>query len=255
MNRVLLAAMTEAGETAESLAAQIGVDPKTAGRWVTPGRIPQPRRRARVAEILKRDVSDLWPDVLKRREPAWFRQWAEIEREAKAMRSFELSWVPGLFQTEAYARATLEGEDLTPEEVDQLATGRIARQSILRRDRPPLLVAVIDAGVLYRSAYGDRELMREQCNYLAECAELRSVQVHMVPTSVGMYPGLGGPFSIAEMPEGGRVAHVDGQGEAQVTEKTSAIATLERRWERIRGEALPRVQSLELIREAAASWT
>ena len=101
--------------------------------------------------------------------------------------------------------------------------------------------------------------MREQCAYLAECAELPSVQVHVVPPSVGMYPGLGGPFTIADLPEGAgrvaRVAHVDGQVRAHIVEQASDIATLDRRWERIRGEALPRAQSLDLIREAATSWT
>ncbi|MDG4827697.1 helix-turn-helix transcriptional regulator [Solwaraspora sp. WMMD1047] len=255
MNQALRAAMAEAGHTVESLAAKVGVDPKTAGRWLVPGRVPHPRTRARAAEALGREVEDIWPDTSRRRGPSWFRQWADIERVAIALRSFQLAWVPGLFQTEAYARATLAGEALTAEEVDHLAMSRINRQSILRRERPPLLIAVIDAGVLYRSAYGDRALMREQCEYLANCAELPSVQVHMVPTSVGMYPGLGGPFTVADLPEGGRAAHVDGQAPAQILEKPMEIATLDRRWERIRGEALPRAQSLDLIREAAASWT
>lgn len=255
MNQALRSAMDEAGHTVESLAQQVGVDPKTTARWLTPGRIPHARHRVRAAEALGREVGDIWPDTLRRKEPSWFRPWAEIEREASALRTFQLAWVPGLFQTEAYARATLAGEALTQEEVNDLATSRIARQSILRRARPPLLIAVMDAGILHRSAYGDRALMREQCDYLAECAELPSVQVHLVPTSVGMYPGLGGPFTIAQMREGGRVAHVDGQAPAQILEKPEEIATLDRRWERIRGEALPRAQSLEMIREAATSWT
>jgi transcriptional regulator with XRE-family HTH domain len=254
MNSVLRAAMVEAGETAESLAEKVGVDPKTAARWVTPGRIPHARHRAAAAEVLGHDVVDLWPDVLRRREPVWFRQWAEIEREAMVLRGFQLAWVPGLLQTEAYARATLAGEALTTDEIEDLAAGRVARQAILRRERPPLLIAVIDVGVLYRTAHGDRELMREQCRYLVECAELPSVQVHLVPQSVGMYPGLGGPFTIAELPDGERVAHVDSQAQAQILEKAGEIATFERRWERIRGEALPRAQSLELIREATESW-
>jgi lambda repressor-like predicted transcriptional regulator len=255
MNHALRAAMTQTGHTVESLAEQVGVDPKTTARWLVPGRIPHPRHRKRAAEALGQEVEDIWPDTSRRREPDWFRPWAEIEREAVALRSFELSWVPGLFQTEAYARATLRGEALTSEEVEQLAGSRLARQSILRRGRPPLLIAVIDAGVLYRSAYGDRALMREQCEYLAECAELPSVQVHVAPTSVGMYPGLGGPFTLAELPDGGRIAHVDGQAPAQILRKPEEIATLDRRWERIRGEVLPRAQSLDLIREAATAWT
>jgi len=253
MNQALRAAMAAAGHTVESLAAQVEVDPTA--RWLVPGRIPHPRHRTRAADALGREVEDIWPDTSRRREPVWFRPWAEAEREAVTLRSFQLSWVPGLFQTEAYARATLAGEALTPEDVDQLAGSRVARQSILRRGRPPLLIAVIDAGVLYRSAYGDRALMREQCAYLAECAELPSVQVHMVPTSVGMYPGLGGPFTLAELRDGERIAHVDGQVPAQILKKPEEIAMLNRRWERIRGEALPRTQSLDLIREAATSWT
>ncbi|RKR85896.1 hypothetical protein BDK92_0110 [Micromonospora pisi] len=255
MNHALVAAMAEAGETADSLAAQLGVDPKTAGRWVTPGRIPQPRRRVKIAEILKKDVGDLWPDVLKRKEPAWFRRWADIEREAVSLRWFELAWVPGLLQTEAYARATLAGETLTTTIVDQLVSARIQRQTVLRREQAPLFIAVIDELVLRRAPHNNRALMREQCARLAESAELPTVSVHVVPMSVGMYPGHGGPFILAELPDGGRAAHADSQAEAQILTQPEHVATLERRWERIRGEALSRSQSLDLLREAATSWT
>ncbi|MFF3869430.1 DUF5753 domain-containing protein [Micromonospora sp. NPDC001898] len=256
MNHGLIAAMVEAGETADSLAAQVGVDPKTAQRWVSLGRIPRPLRRSQLATILGRDVKDLWPDVLKRREPVWFRPWVELEREAVALRWFELAWVPGLFQTEAYARATLAGETLTPEEVNALAAARIDRQALLHRSRPPLVVVAIDEAVLRRpAARDDGTLMREQCEHLAACAELPGVQVHVVPADTPMYPGMGGPFTLAEMPDGARVAHIDGQINAQIITDQVDIATMERRWARIVGEALPRVASLDLIKKAAASWT
>ncbi|MEV1059828.1 Scr1 family TA system antitoxin-like transcriptional regulator [Micromonospora chalcea] len=255
MNHALQVAMAEAGETAESLAAQIGVDPKTAARWVSPGRIPQPRRRAQVAALLGRDVGDLWPDVLKRREPPWLREWVDWERDAVSIRWFEHTWVPGLLQTEAYARATLTGEALTAAEIDELVASRLERQAILRRDRPPLVVAVIFEGVLHQSAYGDRELMREQLEHLVHCAALPGVQIHVVPRDIGMYPGLGGGFILAELPTGEHVAHVDSQASAQLLNEAAAVATLSRRWERIRGEALSRTQSLDLIMEAAGSWT
>lgn len=255
MNRAVQAAMVEAGETAESLAGRIGVDPKTAARWVSHGRIPQTRHRAQVAALLNKDVLELWPDVLKRREPAWFRPWADIEREATALRGFQLAWIPGLLQTEAYARATLAGEALTVREVDELVAARLDRQALLHRERAPLLVAVLDESILRRQVYGDRELMRNQCARLAECAESPSVHIHVVPSDVGMYPGLGGPFTIADLPDGGRVAHIDSQGQAQIVEQPPEIAKLDRRWELIRGEALPRKRSLDLIKEATRSWT
>ncbi|MFG1918033.1 Scr1 family TA system antitoxin-like transcriptional regulator [Micromonospora sp. NPDC048898] len=255
MNRAVQAAMAERGHTADSLAAQIGVDPKTAAKWASTERIPQTRHRARVAEVLGRDVDDLWPEALKRRTPVWFRHWAELEREALALRWFELTWIPGLLQTKAYALATLVGEAFTPAEADNLAEARLSRQAILRRERPPLLIAVIDEGVLRRALGGDRAMMREQCEKLAEQATLPNVSLFVVPSDVGMYPGLGGPFTIAEMPDGARVAHVDSQAQSQLIDKTADLARLERRWERIRDAALSRAQSLNLIREAAASWT
>ncbi|MEU8154849.1 DUF5753 domain-containing protein [Micromonospora sp. NPDC048986] len=254
MNRAVQAAMVEKGHTADSLAAQIGVDPKTAAKWASTGRIPQTRHRARVAELLGRNVDELWPEALKRRTPAWFRPWAEIEREALSLRSFQLAWIPGLLQTKAYALATLGGEALTPAEADDLAEARLSRQAVLRRERPPLLVAVLDEAILRRTIDSDRAMMREQCERLAEQAALPNVSLFVVPADVGMYPGLGGPFTVAEMPDGARVAHVDSQAQAQLIDKAADVATLDRRWERIRDGALSRAQSLNLIREAAASW-
>lgn len=137
MNHALQVAMAEAGETTESLAAQTGVDPKTAARWISPGRVPQPRRRAKLAALLGRDVGDLWPDVLKRREPQWLREWVDWEREAVAIRWFEHTWVPGLLQTDAYARATLTGEALTLDEVDDVvASASTARPSFAANVHP-----------------------------------------------------------------------------------------------------------------------
>ncbi|BCJ59316.1 DUF5753 domain-containing protein [Micromonospora endophytica] len=255
MNHGLIAAMAEAGETADSLAGQIGVDPKTAQRWVNPGRVPRPRHRSRVAALLRRDVGDLWPDVLKRREPAWFRVWTDTEREAVALRWFELAWVPGLFQTEAYARATLTMTNLGPDEINELVSVRIQRQEILHRSRPPLVVAVLDEAVLQRRVGRDGALMREQCEHLAACAELPGVQLHIVPRDTPMYLGMNGPFILAEMPDGARMAHLDDQVRAHITEDATEISTLEHCWARIVGEALPWAQSLDLVRKAAASWT
>ncbi|SBT52082.1 DUF5753 domain-containing protein [Micromonospora narathiwatensis] len=255
MNHAFVAALAETSQTAESLAGQLGVHPKTVARWANPGHIPQSRHRAAVAELLGKDVTDLWPDIVKRREPVWFRPWVDIEREAVTLRAFQLAWVPGLLQTEAYARATLAGEALAPDEVDELVAARIGRQAVLTRDRGPLFVVVLDEGVLRRAATGDGALMAAQVAHLVACAELPNVQLHVVPADVAIYPGLNGPFTIAEISDGTRVAHVDSQAKAQIIEQPSEIATLERRWERIRGEALPRGRSLDLLRDAARSWT
>ncbi|MGI5152512.1 DUF5753 domain-containing protein [Plantactinospora sp. CA-294935] len=251
MNRAFLEAMTEAGQTPESLAEQIGVDPKTAARWVTPGRIPQSRHRAKIAGLVGRDVADLWPDVLKRRDPVWFRPWADTEHEAVALRWYEPAWVPGVFQTEAYARATLAGEMLTAEEVDSFVSARLRRQSILTGERPPLVVAVLDEAVIRRLCESPAGLCAEQIARLVECAALPNVEIHVVPVGTGLYPGLGGQFIIAELGDGLRAAYADSQVEAHIVERAEDVATLAGRWERIRSHALPSSASLALIKEAA----
>ncbi|GHJ12152.1 DUF5753 domain-containing protein [Micromonospora sp. AKA38] len=255
MNHAFIAAMAEASETAESLAGRLDLHPKTVARWANPGRIPQSRHRAEVARILQKEPAELWPDAHKRREPVWFRPWVDIERESVALRAFQLAWVPGLLQTEAYARATLGGQPLSQDQVGELVAARLERQAILTGDQGPLFVAVIDEQVIRRAAAGDRALMAAQLAHLLNCAEMPNVQLHVVPRDTATYPGLDGPFTLAELPDGTRAAHVDSQARAQIIDQATEIATLERRWERIRGEALPRGHSLDLLREAAASWT
>ncbi|MFY1670213.1 DUF5753 domain-containing protein [Plantactinospora sp. WMMB334] len=250
MNRTFLEAMTEAGETPESLAKQVGVDPKTAARWVSPGRVPQSRHRAKIAGLVGRDVADLWPDVLKRRDPVWFRPWADTEHEAVSLRWYEPAWVPGVLQTEAYARATLAGEMLTEEEVDRLVGARLRRQAILTRERPPLLVTVLDEAVIQRLCASPPRLCAEQLERLVECAELPNVEVHVVPASAGLYPGLGGQFIIADLSDGVRAGYADSQVAAHIVEGVEDVATLAGRWERIRSFALPSSASLALIKKA-----
>jgi len=188
--------------------------------------------------------------------PPWLREWIVIEREATTLRWFELAFVPGLLQTEAYARATLRaGGMLTSDQVEQRVTSRLERQAILTGERPPQFIAVLDEAVLRRTVDGDRDLMAEQLERLVSCAEQPYVQILVVPADVGIYPGLQGAFILASLADGTVAAHLDQQIKAQVANQFADIATLQQTWEAIRGEALPRRQSLDLIKEVAKTWT
>ena len=254
MNDVLRVAMVEAGETAESLAAKVSVDPKSAGKWVSRGRIPHPGTRVAVARILGREVGELWPETLQRREPVWFRPWADHEREATSLRSFGMSIVPGLMQTRAYARAVFQsGGMLTDDEVSERVELRLDRQAVLAGDNPPMFTGVLDEIVL-RRPIGGSAVMREQLLHLAAMAELPRVRLHVVPLTVGAYLGVAGPFALATLPTEQSLAYLDNHLEGQVVEKAEELATLQRIWESIRSEALPHHQTVELIREVAETW-
>ncbi|MEV6811282.1 helix-turn-helix transcriptional regulator [Micromonospora sp. NPDC051296] len=256
MNEALRVAMADKGETAESLAAKVGVDPKTAGRWLAVGRIPHPRTRIAVATILGRTAADLWPEPFRRRDLPWFREWAELEQKASSVRSYQPLLVPGLLQTEAYARAVLAtGGLVPPAEVEEIVAARLARQRVLDRDVPLQLVAVIDEVVLRRRVGGDRAVMAGQLVHLAESGEREHVQVRVIPAENPWHTGLAGPFVLARTPDGAEAAYLDNQLRGQVVTERADLASLGARWESVAGEALPRRRSIELIREVATTWT
>ena len=247
MNDALRVAMAEAGETAESLAERVGVDPKTAARWVTPGRVPHPRHRSAVSRALRREVGELWPEVVRRREPAWFRPWAEVEREATSLRSFQPSVLPGLLQTEAYAHAVLSSGPLADDEVEGYVAARVARQAaVLDRPRPPLTVFVVDEAALRR---GEPEIMHPQLDHLVAMAGRPRVLLHVLPLPAGFHPGQAGPFVIASLDDGDDVAYLDDQAAGRMTKD---VAPLWQVWDTLRSVALPRDQSIQLLK--ARPW-
>ncbi|GIJ10224.1 helix-turn-helix domain-containing protein [Micromonospora andamanensis] len=187
--------------------------------------------------------------------PSWLREWIELERDAALLRWYEPAFVPGLLQTEAYARGMMNNGLLLPGEIDQRVASRLDRQAILARDVPVPLVAVIDVMVLRRPVDRQPDIMREQLEHLVKMSELPHVQILVVPEEAGIYPGLQGGFILATLGDGSVVAHLDHQVRAQVVNQTDDLATLQRTWEAVRGEALPRRQSLELIKEVAQTWT
>ena len=101
-------------------------------------------------------------------EPGWFQQWAGIEAQATVLRWYEPLVVPGLLQTEEYARAILSARpDGNLEDLDEQVAARLARQAILDRTGAPQLWCILDEGVLHR-AIGGSKVMRSQLYRLAE---------------------------------------------------------------------------------------
>ncbi|MFK3979762.1 helix-turn-helix transcriptional regulator [Micromonospora sp. NPDC050397] len=197
----------------------------------------------------------MWQDLVKdEAAPRWLREWLEYEREAIALRWYEPAYVPGLLQTEAYARATVMGARLTPDQAEQRVLSRLERQSVLTRDPLPQAYFVLDEQVIRRPC-GRPGVMAEQLEHLVTQAEQEHIQLHLVPAEVGMYPGLAGAFILAELPDNFRVGHVDTQLKAQIVLRADDVANLSMTWESVRGIALPRGQSLDLLKEVAKTWT
>jgi transcriptional regulator with XRE-family HTH domain len=132
----------------------------------------------------------------------WFEAYLGLEMAASVIRTFELQFVHGLFQTEAYARAvTRLGYQAAPEEeIDRRVRLRLKRQDLLTRPEPPQVWSVIDEGALRRPV-GGRAVMRAQLSHLIEVAELRHVTVQVVPFGSGGHAAAGGSFTVLRFAE------------------------------------------------------
>jgi len=187
--------------------------------------------------------------------PVWFRSWAEeIEATATVLRLWDPLLIPGLLQTEAYARCIFShGPQIAPNEVEEHVRARMQRQRIFARQPPPTLLALMDEGVI-RRRIGSPELMRDQLAHLLKMAQQPSVFIQLVDAEC--VAGLGGTFAIAELPDGlPTVVQADSVMQGHITTDHDLVTSAQQRYEAIRLWAYPERISLKMIEEARQEWT
>ncbi|MDG4828649.1 helix-turn-helix transcriptional regulator [Solwaraspora sp. WMMD1047] len=251
-------ARTAAGFSLEGLSPLVQYSPSTIAKVETAARRPRldfVRRCEKVLHtdgLLLRIHATIGPDA----GLPWYREWFAIESTALALRWFELSIVPGLLQTEEYARTLLRaGGLLDKTQIEEQVTTRLDRQAVLTRDQPPHFAVVIDERVIRQPVGGPRVMAEQLRHLLAVCDAQPRVRIQVVPIATGAYAGLNGPFVIAIPAEGDEVAFRDNQGKGELVEEPGEVAAMRQLWESVKGEALSYQQSIELIGEVAESWS
>ncbi|WP_214411665.1 helix-turn-helix domain-containing protein [Sphaerisporangium fuscum] len=132
--------------------------------------------------------------------PPWFEPYIGLEQAASVIRTWQVGFVPGLLQTEDYARAVLGvGRGVTPAELERRVRLRMLRQRILTGPGAVKLWAVIDEAVL-RRPFGGAATMRAQLDHLIRMSELPNVTIQMMPFGAGGHAAVGGPVSILRLP-------------------------------------------------------
>ncbi len=191
----------------------------------------------------------------------WFISYLEIERTATVLRTWEPLVIPGLLQTEAYARQVIRGATPghSPADVDQLVAGRMARQQIWERadPPPPILPAIIGEAVL-RRGLGGGDVMREQLQRLAAVAESEPrVSVQVLPFSSPSCAGMLAPFVVASFAPDPRsdVAYLDNALDGATTERRDQVARLTLLYDSLAREALTPGDSAELIKQVMQQWS
>ena len=134
--------------------------------------------------------------------PQWFRSYVDLESAAALIRTYEGQYVPGLLQTDAYMRAVVQGAHLdeSSEEVGRRVRLRMARQTVLTREHPPRLWAVVDEAALRRPV-GGPGVMKGQLERLIGAAQLPNVTLQMLPLEIGAHPAMVGSFSVLRFPD------------------------------------------------------
>jgi transcriptional regulator with XRE-family HTH domain len=129
--------------------------------------------------------------------PQWFRTYVDLESAAALIRTYEGQFVPGLLQTDDYMRAVIHGAHLdeSSDEVGRRVRLRMARQTLLTREHPPRLWAVVDEAALRRPV-GGREVMRGQLERLLDATKLPNVTLQILPFAAGAHSAMVGAFSI-----------------------------------------------------------
>nr|WP_202533726.1 helix-turn-helix transcriptional regulator [Streptomyces sp. SID3212] len=200
------------------------------------------------------------------RQQGWWHAFGDIpysvyiglETDAASLRVYEPQVVPGLLQTRRYAEALINGAlpESAAGDVEKRVGVRIRRQDRVTTTEEPLrLWAVVDEAAL-RRVVGDRQLMREQLEYLVEQSQLPHVTVQVLPFDMGAHPGISGHYAILEFPDASdsSVVYIEGVTSDLYLEKANDVQRYSVMYEHLRAQALNADQTRQFIAEIAKEY-
>ncbi|WP_213453413.1 helix-turn-helix domain-containing protein [Rhizomonospora bruguierae] len=197
-----------------------------------------------------------WWSGLKESLPPSYASYIGLEADATRVRYFQPINVPGLLQTEAYARAIMPQDGphrIAPEEIETKVNIRLTRQrEVVGRPDPPEIHAILDEAVL-RRVTGSPALMREQLNHLLTISHRRALRIQVLPFHAG-YNWVNGPFIVlgfADPTVDGDVVYIESALVEDVIDRPDAIAPYLRIFDKLSAEALSETESRKLIEKVA----
>ncbi|GGU21108.1 helix-turn-helix domain-containing protein [Streptomyces violascens] len=183
--------------------------------------------------------------------PGWFQTYIGLEGAASLIRVYEVQFVHGLLQTEAYAHAVVSrGMRGAPAaEIDKRVALRLERQKALVSERAPQFHAVLDEAAL-RRPYGERDVMRGQLKHLIEMSEQPNINLQVMPFSFGGHAGESGAFTMLRFPESdlSDIVYLEQLTSALYLDKAEEVAQYERAMARLQQDSPGPEESRDLLR-------
>ena len=210
--------------------------------------------RADVLELMRQANTKVWWQQHSDLLPNWFETYLRLEQVAKVIRTYQLQFVPGLLQSEEYARAVIgHGHSRSTDELDRRVQLRMERQQMLHQPEAPHLWAVIDEAALTRP-FGPTRVMRDQLRYLLEASAAPNIHVQVLPFRSGAHAAAGGSFSILRFaePDLPDVVYLEQLTSAVYLDKRADVEDYVLIMERVTVQAETPAQSRETLRRLLA---
>ncbi|MER5749790.1 helix-turn-helix transcriptional regulator [Streptomyces sp. NPDC002088] len=178
-----------------------------------------------------------------------------LEQQALMIREFALSFVPGILQTERYARTVLSTSfpPVSEEERDRLVVTRLERAKILGDPVTPVVWALLDEAVL-RRAVGGPDVMAEQISHIVHLVEAERIRVHVMPFALGSHPLMENMLTLMWFEDQPPVAYGEGLRMGKVHDSPHVVHELQGRYDLALSDALPLKESLALLRATAKDY-
>ncbi|WP_406136431.1 helix-turn-helix domain-containing protein [Streptomyces sp. NBC_01089] len=183
------------------------------------------------------------------RFPVFVQDFIDYEAGARTLLSYESLVVPGLLQTEAYARAVFASlyPPLVSEELEENVAARMARQKLFDRTPwPPMMNFLIEESILRRRLGGD-SIIREQIRHLRRCAELPFLGLQIMPVEQGLHAGLAGPFVVLETAEHDHLAYLEAHYASFLVDDPDQVSVYQQKYGMLRSQALSVQDSMGLL--------
>lgn len=182
------------------------------------------------------------------RHPEWYRSYAALEAEARELHFYANQGVPGLLQTEDYARAVFSRQRplLDEETIEKRIADRMARQQVLDKWPVPVCSFVLEEVVLDRPI-GGKSVRETQLKQLLRIGNLRNVEMQVMPTGIEQHPNMDGGFNLLTPKRHPQVAYTEVQGYPRLITDAEEVRTIVERYGIMRAMALPPAESRALI--------
>jgi hypothetical protein len=189
-------------------------------------------------------------DIVKAQYPAFFQDAVTLEVTANELHIYATQAIPGLLQTEDYARAVFQmwRPPLEEETIENRVAARLERQAIFARRPRPHMSFVIEEAVFHRRIGGEL-VWRGQLEQVHLISQTCNVEIQIMPLSRGEHAGLAGPFTLMETSEERRIAYTEVQSDSRLHVERCRVRELEATYGCLRAQALTSGESLALIEE------